>query len=511
MASRSVRGGGRGNGGAAEGGNNSLVSSLVRRLNQVERELAASRARSKQQEDDIALLRTQLAAAEARQRKGDLKHLKQQQRRKRMWGKNANAGDASSSSEEDAEILRWRAQAKKAWRLVGKMKEFLQDYGLVWVGDGDDDDDDNDDDYDHDSRDNAQRHRGGESGNMSVPEAGEGRHGDENRMLRDISARSDRNATEFGRPAGRAASHESGLNLGPSASVDDSHSQRGPSRLTNDFIDGDAAAKASAPPMPHHDGSRADVPPQPKARHPSNIHGLDSIDANASKPVSKANFLNKLPAAVIRNGKVIEVRSEIAGMFDAKGGGNSDGPIALTETIVGGLMRRSSSSSSTTTAASAATHRGHARSIGKDVDRTGGGAGTSSAHEGQDEDDEEGRHISRSHGDNGANRSEYVASAKSSSCRADDIEVVTVQVKTEDRQQTYVLKLAATSTVGSIYRMIDKHRAGGMLPTKENGTHRSYELRGGYPPRLYGKLDMTLSEAGLIPNASLFMTPLSSS
>ena len=496
MASRPGKAGGRGcGGGAADGGNNSLVSSLVRRLNQVERELAASRARSKQQEEEIALLRTQLDAAEARQRKGDLEHLKQQQRRRRMWGKNANNGDASPSSEEDAEIVRWRAQAKKAWRLVGKMKEFLQDYGLVWVGDGDDDDDD---DHEHDERDNARNHRVENSAHSSVAE-------DDGDGSRNISSYNDGSAMEYGKPpAGRV--HGSRGNAGPSAPFDISHSHLDPSRLAHDSIDG--ALVPSAVPTSQQDVSRVDAPPQRKARHPSNIHGLDSIDSNASKPVSKANFLNKLPAAVIRNGKVIEVRSEIAGMFDAKGGGNTDGPIALTETIVGGLMRRSSSSSSSSSAPAsvpAAAQRDSVRRTGNDTDNASVDASIASAA------GVEGTLASQSHRDHDAQKSASDASEDfSDSTCADSIEVVTVQVKTEDRQQTYVLKLAATSTVGSIYRMIDKHRAGG-VPSAKGGScsHRSYELRGGYPPRLYGNLEMTLSEAGLIPNASLFMTPMS--
>ena len=45
------------------GSSSSLVSGLVKRLNQVERELQAATARTKQQENEIALLKTQLAAA----------------------------------------------------------------------------------------------------------------------------------------------------------------------------------------------------------------------------------------------------------------------------------------------------------------------------------------------------------------------------------------------------------------------------------------------------------------
>ena len=79
------------------------------------------------------------------------------------------------------------------------------------------------------------------------------------------------------------------------------------------------------------------------------------------------------------------------------------------------------------------------------------------------------------------------------------MDVATIQVKTEDRLQTYVLKLAQTSTVGKIYSMIDKHRGG------DGSGPRGYELRGGFPPRLYAEMGTTLLDAGLVPNASLFM------
>ena len=78
-------------------------------------------------------------------------------------------------------------------------------------------------------------------------------------------------------------------------------------------------------------------------------------------------------------------------------------------------------------------------------------------------------------------------------------QIATIQVKTEDRKETYVLKLSEMSTVGKIYAMIDKHRG------IESNEIRTYELRGGFPPQVYDDYNSTLVEAGLVPNASLFI------
>ena len=189
--------------------------------------------------------------------------------------------------------------------------------------------------------------------------------------------------------------------------------------------------------------------------------------------MSKSSFLQRLPAAIIRNGKVIEVRSDVANMLGGRPGHapgeppGGDGPIALTETIVGGLMRRPAAGRREAPAARGA----------------GEAAGWSSEEEGDGD-------------DGGLELEEEEDGEEGEGAR---VEVATIQVKTEDRLQTYVLKLAQTSTVGKIYRMIDRHRGGGP---------RTYELRGGFPPRAYADTDATLLDAGLVPNASLFMREL---
>ena len=50
---------------------------------------------------------------------------------------------------------------------------------------------------------------------------------------------------------------------------------------------------------------------------------IHSIDDNALKPDSKVEFLDKLPKNVIKNGKVIPIRDEIAKKLEGKKSENS--------------------------------------------------------------------------------------------------------------------------------------------------------------------------------------------
>ena len=575
-------------GGAGSGSSSSsLVSGLVKRLNQVERELQAAQARSRQQQDEVALLKTQLAAARQQppQAQGGggaaIAQLKHQQRRRRQWGaaRAEGAPDEAAAAAASEEAERWRRQAKRAWAVVGKMKEFLQDYGLVWVGD-----EDADADADADA---------GAPGPPGAPEAGGARRRDAgpgaafrvdmprlrrkieylNRMTAEDAGAAeaassateaiDRYCDALSRPEAEVLTlrvFRDGVQLGKfpgerhaaaaaasRASRPEFHSfdSKQARRMLQDIADGYfpsqlryryphgvrleledrhqepfAADGADAGERDAHgkenlaaehargkEGGRADAHAgggaeqqqhqqhqqqhqhQQRAKEPlSNVHGLSSLagggsgadaggpsssSSSSAAPMSKSSFLQRLPAAIIRNGKVIEVRSDVANMLGGRPGHapgeapGGDGPIALTETIVGGLMRRPAAGRREAPAARGA----------------GEAAGWSSEEEGDGD-------------DGGLELEEEEDGEEGEGAR---VEVATIQVKTEDRLQTYVLKLAQTSTVGKIYRMIDRHRGGGP---------RTYELRGGFPPRAYADTDATLLDAGLVPNASLFMREL---
>lgn len=86
-------------------------------------------------------------------------------------------------------------------------------------------------------------------------------------------------------------------------------------------------------------------------------------------------------------------------------------------------------------------------------------------------------------------------------------EITTLQVKSEDGGQTFILKLQYDDTIWNLRQCINEHR--GKL-TKEQGKaeHGPYEIRSAFPARAYNAAKETLREAGLIPNATLFLKSL---
>ena len=48
-----------------------------------------------------------------------------------------------------------------------------------------------------------------------------------------------------------------------------------------------------------------------KAKDKQGIKNLETIDEDELRPLGKTEFLNKFPKVVIKDGKIIEVRSEI--------------------------------------------------------------------------------------------------------------------------------------------------------------------------------------------------------
>ncbi|GFH09495.1 UBX domain-containing protein 11 [Haematococcus lacustris] len=74
-------------------------------------------------------------------------------------------------------------------------------------------------------------------------------------------------------------------------------------------------------------------------------------------------------------------------------------------------------------------------------------------------------------------------------------------VKSEDGQQTLIVKAQYDDTVGALRSYIDAHRA----KQKEGERTTNYEIRTAFPPRAYTNPHETLRAAGLIPNATLFL------
>jgi hypothetical protein len=86
-----------------------------------------------------------------------------------------------------------------------------------------------------------------------------------------------------------------------------------------------------------------------------------------------------------------------------------------------------------------------------------------------------------------------------------DAQVATLQVRSEDGKQAFILKMKYTDTIGRVKKCIDKHRAAQQQQQQPPPTVGGYELRSAFPARVHTDDNMTLQEAQLVPNATLYM------
>lgn len=88
----------------------------------------------------------------------------------------------------------------------------------------------------------------------------------------------------------------------------------------------------------------------------------------------------------------------------------------------------------------------------------------------------------------------------SSSAHAHPKRVTTIQVKSSNGKQTYVVKLLYTDNVGALYECLRRH-----LTTDEKRPLHPFIIRSSFPPRSYENTEETLQQAGLVPSATLFI------
>lgn len=77
--------------------------------------------------------------------------------------------------------------------------------------------------------------------------------------------------------------------------------------------------------------------------------------------------------------------------------------------------------------------------------------------------------------------------------------ITTLQIKNHNGKQSFVIRLFYEDTVGTLYRLLEDSAA----DTKSNQHY--FELRSAFPSRSYLCMEETMSEAGLVPSATLFM------
>ncbi|XP_023275540.1 UBX domain-containing protein 11 isoform X2 [Seriola lalandi dorsalis] len=75
-------------------------------------------------------------------------------------------------------------------------------------------------------------------------------------------------------------------------------------------------------------------------------------------------------------------------------------------------------------------------------------------------------------------------------------DVITLKVKSEDGSHTYILKMCFSETIGHLRQYLDKHRGSGL---------RGYDIISAYPPCCYDDDCRTLPSCGLTTNATLLL------
>ncbi|KAG2488049.1 hypothetical protein HYH03_013354 [Edaphochlamys debaryana] len=180
-----------------------------------------------------------------------------------------------------------------------------------------------------------------------------------------------------------------------------------------------------------------------------NIRSFGDIEVNAGAgdPESRDKFLSRLPQAVIKNGKVIEIRGDVSRMLGgghgAADGGHKADNVSLIATPVDALL--------------STIQRNHVGPSLPPPSREGLVPAT---------------------------------------------EVSTLQVKSMDGKQTYILKLKYDDTIGALRACINAHLA------KAGQAGSKYEIRSAFPATAYADEKLTLRKAGLVPNATLFLRPI---
>eukprot|EP00191_Tetraselmis_sp_GSL018_P003165 CAMPEP_0177603448 /NCGR_PEP_ID=MMETSP0419_2-20121207/15519_1 /TAXON_ID=582737 /ORGANISM="Tetraselmis sp., Strain GSL018" /LENGTH=553 /DNA_ID=CAMNT_0019097223 /DNA_START=871 /DNA_END=2532 /DNA_ORIENTATION=+ len=500
-----------------------LLSSVMRRLGKAEQEL---KAKAK----DLAA--SNLERDALRQRVAELERGKEEASRAREEAHRARepASEAEAVSQLRAENLRLREQNDRAWGEVARLKEFLSDYGLVWVGDrggrpsgssgGSSDSEARAEEGPEEAaaspapRDGSagprrQRRRwpaavSVPSASLSVPdeEWSHPRASSEaspkavlpidveelERAIADLNdiagdGRCDVVRGHQGEARLRApeaipiAVFANGIQLhshkfrrfeekGCQSIIGDIMDGYFPSVLKHEFPDGvplqlvDRSGELCpegfrpfqgpgkvlaerAGPSAAHAGGAATLGGSgaAAARH---IRSMEDLKRGAPAPPQSADrFLGKLPQSVVRNGRLIDIRSDIEGILKPS---KEDIPESVVKT--NDFNQGKQTDATTLVPGDAA--------VGADCGRA----------------------------------------------PASEDRITTLRVKREDGAHFYCVELRFDDTIGDLRSALDLHRRND--PDRKAG---GYEIWSAFPKRHYDNATETLKDAGLVPNASLLLRP----
>jgi len=327
----------------------SLMSSMMARLSRAEAALRVANDEIARQDGTIKSLRTKLA-----------KH------------------EAVTNPPAEADLAR---RCRRLERTVHQMETFLADYGMIWVGDDDSDDGDARDGADG-SADPGGLSAAAAAGRGQIAQVTPAHYDTILANVEELNVLAGDGVGQVARRADGSAKiampdpvtlrlYANGMMLydGPfrtlnepiaQAFLKDLHDGYFPSELQDRYPDGipfkahdfrletytAAAAGAGRPAFPgvgHQVGGEAKpsilIPTavQPK---PSNVRTVADVrDGAAPAQQSAAALLNRLPASVVRNGKLIDIRGDLAGQLVI--GGAAGQKVAVIDTEIVKAMKES--------------------------------------------------------------------------------------------------------------------------------------------------------------------------
>ncbi|RDD38344.1 UBX domain-containing protein 11 [Trichoplax sp. H2] len=405
-----------------------LMSVMLKRLTTTEKQLA-------------------LANQDGAEKDKRIRHLEFQVKQLKL--KNARNDDEESYRELKAKCVTLQRQ-------VHEMERFLNDYGLVWIGD-----DESEDDEDSSTQDNSEKQNTA-STTMWQPEQSLATATaiDFNLVIeniKELNLLANADNPKIVKTTGRAVfqipdaipisiySNGFALYEGPFRYYDEPYAQQ----FIRDICDGYFPSELQSR---HPDGVPFQIYDHRETEYRNqrldNFPGLGNILGGksnppgnmvsrrnkvkvtsklAGKPVTVDKFLSKLPESVIRDGKIVNIRSDIKENIQTSDSTKSKVVIVETKQV-------------------------------KDM---------------------------------------KVKHADESERPATPHDITTLRIKNEDNSQVYIVKLKFNDTIQDLYKYISNQRSSSEPP---------FEIRSSFPKKLYTDMDATLYESGLTPNATLFLT-----